>query len=287
MAANRRTWSALVSTTKSRSLLRAEYEEAARAYRASLPLEHFMESTLQATQRKITLASMDLVHARRPDVQCFNELCIQYPYGRERRIRRVIPDNMVVVHPEAIVAVGSYDMPFQPAKPFWVLEYVSEGNPGKDYDDNFHKYERDLKVDYCLLFRPARQALSLYHRGPRKYVRVRPDQAGRLPIAELDLEVALLDGWVRFWSAGVLLELPADLERRALRAEKHAQRAEKQALQAEKQAQQARDQAEEALSQAEQAREQTRHALEQAQRDRAEKERLLAHLRSLGLEPPP
>jgi len=37
-------------------LLRIRYYEAAQAYLKSLPLEHFMEATPQATQRKITLA---------------------------------------------------------------------------------------------------------------------------------------------------------------------------------------------------------------------------------------
>ena len=66
-------------TTRPPILLRIEYEEAAEAYLRSLPLEHFMESTAQATQRKITLESLDLVQARRPDVQVFNELLVQYP----------------------------------------------------------------------------------------------------------------------------------------------------------------------------------------------------------------
>ena len=69
-----------MSTNKPRSLLRIEYEEAAEAYLRSLPLEHFMEATAQATQRKITLESLDLVQARRPEVRVFNEL-----YRRRRR----------------------------------------------------------------------------------------------------------------------------------------------------------------------------------------------------------
>ena len=39
------------------------YYEAAQEYLRSLPLEHFMESTPQAHQREITLASLALVHA--------------------------------------------------------------------------------------------------------------------------------------------------------------------------------------------------------------------------------
>src|SRR5262249_21006474 len=95
--------SRVMATTKPRHLLRLEYENAAEAYLKSLPPEHFMEATAQATQRKITLESLDLVHARRPAVQIFNELLVQYP-GPGARIRQVVPDNMVVLWDEPIKA---------------------------------------------------------------------------------------------------------------------------------------------------------------------------------------
>src|SRR4051794_21352645 len=98
--------------------LKLIYEMAEQRYLRSLPPEHFMEATPQATQRKITLESFDLVHAARPDVQCFNELLVQYPGPDEFTTRGVVPDNMVVVHPEPIAAVGSFNTPLQPVKPF-------------------------------------------------------------------------------------------------------------------------------------------------------------------------
>jgi hypothetical protein len=194
-------------------LLRIAYEEAAEAYLRSLPPEHFMEATAQATQRKITLESLDLVHARWPDVQVFNELLIQYPIARRRQPGQVVPDNMVVVHDEPIKANGSYDLPFQPTGPFWVLEYVSKHNKRKDYEDSFIKYERHLKVPYYLVFYPDNQELTLFHRGARKYVTVKPDGHGRRALPKLEMEVELLDGWVRYRYQGQLLPLPADLLR--------------------------------------------------------------------------
>src|SRR5712691_9431185 len=131
-------------TEMPRVLLGVRYYEAAQAYLRKLPLEHFMEATPQATQRKITLESLDLVHARRPEVQIFNELLVQYPLPRRKRPGQVVPDNMVVVHSEPIEAEGSYDVPLQPAHPFWMLEYVSRSNKRKDYDDNMRKYEHEL-----------------------------------------------------------------------------------------------------------------------------------------------
>src|SRR5260221_7982671 len=140
-------------------LLRVRYDSAAQEYLRKLPLEHFMESTPQATQRKITVESLDLVSARRPDVQVFNELLVQYPLPRKKRPGQVVPDNMVVIHSKPIKAEGSYDVPLQPARPFWMLEYVSKSSKRKDYDDNMRKYEHELKAPYYLLFVPSEQEL--------------------------------------------------------------------------------------------------------------------------------
>jgi Uma2 family endonuclease len=202
-----------MSINKPRPLLRIEYEEAAEAYLRSLPPEHFMEATAQGTQRKITLESLDLVHARRPDVQIFNELLVQYPRRGQPKVGQVVPDNMVVVCNEPIQANGSYDLPLQPVGPYWVLEYVSKHNKRKDYEDNFQKYERELKVPYYLLFYPDARELTLFRLRGRTYRSVKPNEHGRLAIEQLDVEVALLDDWMRFWYNGELLPLPADLQR--------------------------------------------------------------------------
>lgn len=212
-----------------RALLEVKYYQAAQAYLRSLPLEHFMEATPQATQRKITLESMDLVHAHRPDVQVFNELLVQYPLPRRKRPGQIVPDNMVVVHPEPIKAEGSFDLPLQPVGPFWVLEYVSKSSKRKDYDKSMKKYEHELKVPYYLLFFPDNDELSLYRHTGEKYVTVLPDDHGRCGLPELELQVALLDGWVRYWFRNELLPLPGDMlheleqtQRRLREVERHA-----------------------------------------------------------------
>jgi Uma2 family endonuclease len=192
-------------------LLEVRYYQSAQDYLRKLPPEHFMESTPQATQREITLESLALVKARRPDVQVFNELLVQYRLPRRKRPGQVVPDNMVVIHDQPIKAVGSYDVPLQPVGPFWVLEYVSKSNSRKDYDDNMHKYEHELKVPYYLLFAPDEQNLTLYRHNEERYSSVVPNKHGRCAIAELEMEVGLLDGWVRFWHRGELLPLPAEL----------------------------------------------------------------------------
>jgi Uma2 family endonuclease len=208
-----------MASTKPRHLLRIEYEDAAEAYLRSLPLEHFMEATAQATQRKITLESLDLVHADRPDFQLFNELLVQYPLKRGARIGQVVPDNMVVLWHEPIKASGSYDLPLQPTGPFWVLEYVSKASKRKDYDDSFKKYEEHLRVPYYLLFYPDGQELTLYRHTGKKYVSVKPQKNGRHALANVEIEVAILNEWVRFWYRGELLPLPADLQRSLMEAQ--------------------------------------------------------------------
>ncbi len=196
-----------------RAIQEVSYERAAQEYLLSLPPEHFMEAIPQATQREITLASLALVKARRPDLKVFNELLVQYPRRGQRKPGQVVPDNMVVRTTEAVRAVNSYNVPLEPAPPFWVFEYVSKGSTRKDYEDSFRKYERELKVPYYLVFYPDIQDLTLHRHNKRRYVTVKPNDLGRYPIPELDLEVGLLDGWVRYWYQGELLPLPADLQR--------------------------------------------------------------------------
>jgi hypothetical protein len=218
-----------MSPTEPRALVELRFYEAAQAYLRALPPEHFMEATRQATQRKIFLESADLIHAARPEVQAFNELLVQWTRrGKDKETGQVVPDNMVVVWPEPIQAEGSYDVPLQPARPFWVLEYVSKSSKRKDHEDSFLKYERELKVPYYLLFYPDNQELTLFHHNGRKYVSVKPNGHDRRAIPEIEVEVALLDGWVRFWFRGELVPLPADLQRQldATRAERDAARAE-------------------------------------------------------------
>ncbi len=203
-----------MATTKPLTELRQLYEEAAQEYFDNLPPEHFMEAVPHSKQKEITLASLALVTFRRPDIQVFSELLVQYPVGDREYPGQVVPDNMIVIYHEPIKARGSYDyVVTQPVGPYCVLEYVSKSNKRKDYVDNMLKYETELKVPYYLLFDSDKQDLRLYRHNKRKYVKVRANESGRLAIPELDLEAALLEEWVRFWFQGKLLPLPADLQR--------------------------------------------------------------------------
>jgi Uma2 family endonuclease len=261
-------------TNLPRAVIEVAYAEYAREYLRSLPLEHFMEATAQGTQRKITLESLDLVQTRRPEVQVFNELLVQYPRRGQKRPGQIVPDNMVVVHDRPIKADCSYDVPLQPVGPFWVMEYVSKYNKRKDYEQSFDKYERDLKVPYYLMFHPDNQELTLYRLRARKYVSVKPNEHDRYAIPELDLEIALLDGWVRYWYQGELLPLPAELQQELSLARRQAEEQRQRAERAEQRAENAEQRAENAeqqITQEREARLALEHELEQLRRQLKQK----------------
>jgi Uma2 family endonuclease len=194
--------------------LAREADEDAEAYLRSLPLEHFVESPAQATQRQITVNSFDRIARARPDVQCFSELLLQYPRPGRTRLGRVVPDNVVFTHPGPLRVPRSYDLRTQPARPLLACEYVSKGNRRKDYEDNYYIYQDDLRVPYYLQFYPDADELTVFRLAAGRYEAVRPNEAGRLAVPELELEVGLAGPWARFWFRGALVPLPADLEDR-------------------------------------------------------------------------
>jgi hypothetical protein len=147
-----------------------------------------------------------------------------------------------------------------------VLEYVSKGTKRKNYEDNMRKYERELKVPYYLLFYPDADELTLYRHNGRKYTSVKPNAQERYGIQELELEVRLSEGWVRFWFQGELLPLPADLQRE-LQETRRELLAERQARQA---AERGREEERAARLMAEQGRQEEHAARLEAERGRDE-----------------
>jgi hypothetical protein len=193
---------------ESREELAERYEKAAQEYfREHMDGPAPPETATQGTQRHITLASLDLLTAARSDVHVFNELLVRFPRAGE-----VVPDNMVVVHDGPLEVDDVYDITAQPTRPFWMLDYISDNYPRKSYHKNFDKYERLLKVRYCLTFKTEFRELALYRHNGREYIRVEANDNGRFAIPELELEVALREGWVRFWRRGDLLLLPAEMQ---------------------------------------------------------------------------
>jgi hypothetical protein len=146
---------------------------------------------------------------------------------------------MIVVWHEPIEADASFNLPLQPIGPLCVLEYVSKSSEQNDFEISFAKYEKELKVPYFLLFYPESQELSLYHHNGERYNSVLPNEHGRCAIPEIEVEVAILDGWVRYWFRGKLLPLPADLQRDLMEAKQQLKEARHQADEARQQVKQA------------------------------------------------
>lgn len=73
------------------------------------------------------------------------------------------------------------------------------------------KYEYELRVPYYLIFTPHEQEATLFRHTGERYASVPPNERGRLAVPELELELDLLDGWVRYWFRGELLPLPGEL----------------------------------------------------------------------------
>jgi Uma2 family endonuclease len=257
-----------MSTPRTTAFTADDYERAAQEYRASLTLEDFMEGTPQATQREICVQSFALLQGLVKGFHYFNELLIQFFH--EGNFRRVCPDNMVVLGDLPERDRGHFDPELEPCPAFWVLEYVSPNDKRKDYEDSFRKYE-ELKVPCYLVFDPATRALSFFRLDGEHYARQAPDAEGRFTIPELDLRFGVLDGWVRFWHRGELLELPRELR-------DHLDGLRRQLREAEEQARREREEKERAEEQLRREREEKERAEE---RLRAERQALVAGLRPL------
>ena len=259
--------------SRAEGLTRLDYEEAAREALQSQTLEQIMEATPQATQRKITVCSLELVRGRRPDFQVFNELLVLYPDPATGEMKRIVPDNMVVLHAEELGPLLSFDLPHMPARPFWVMEYVSTSSQRKDYVHSFRKYEQELRVPYYLIYYPDNEELTLYrfNAGRSRYDTVLPDDEGRRSMPDVRIEVGLVDGWMRFWYEGRLLPLPAELDRELYEARAEMIR-EKRRADGEKR----------------RADSEKRRANSEKRRADGEKERadrLAARLRAMGIDP--
>lgn len=202
---------------------RAAFAAAARAYREWLFREHLnCDTERQGRQRMITLSSLR-PPARQRDFHLFNELLVQYR-KEGGRIGQIVPRNMVVLHKGALDLYESYDVPLQPVRPFWVMEYLEprRGIGHRGDPDYFRKYEAELRVPYLMVVDLDARELTLYRHGGRNYEAVKPGSSGRVAIPELEIELGLVNGVVRYWHGGELLLLPSELQNEIarLRAEK-------------------------------------------------------------------
>jgi hypothetical protein len=181
------------------------YDYAASAYWYVQRHCHDEIGVRRAEQRDITRWSFEVVRGARPDVQPVTNLLIQFPPEEKGVPERVCPDNAVFVHDEPLaLRRESYDIPFRPVGPFLVCEY-HEKKPRHDERDLYAQ----LQVPYFLYLEG--DALALFAFLNDGYAAVAKSAHGRFAIPELELEVALHDGWVRYWFRGELVPLPGEV----------------------------------------------------------------------------
>lgn len=178
-----------------------EYQRAEARYFREETLEDMSESEESFVQREITLAALNHLKACFPDISIFNELLVLYPLAEG--IGRVVPDNFIARHVPQAAWKSSFRVT-STNRPFWVVEYVSPSTPNKDYVESFEKYE-DLQIPYCTMFEHPVQKLTMFHSVGNRYEPMRADSLNRYSIPELDLQVGIMDGWMRFWFRGELL----------------------------------------------------------------------------------
>ena len=142
------------------------------------------------------------------------------------KIGQVVPDNMIVVHSEVLHPEGSYDTAFEPAPPFCVLEYVSNSNKRKDYDDNMRNVPARIESAVLSPLLPRWAGTdAFHHNNKRKYISVKPNEYDRLAISELELEVAIFDGSVTLLVSGQTVAVARRLAVRPRRANATGRRA--------------------------------------------------------------
>jgi Uma2 family endonuclease len=81
---------------------------------------------------------------------------------------------------------SNYAVELEAAPLFMAMEFVSASNPRKDYEDSFRKYEQELQVPYCAMYRPERLDLRVRRHDGEQYIRLEPDGSGRVEISELN-----------------------------------------------------------------------------------------------------
>ena len=206
------------------ALTHLHYEMAAHAAMWRQSRAIYDELPQRAVQRKITTASLELVRPHRSDFQVFDDILIQYQKPGTQDIWSVNSDDMVVLCDKDLGPLGSYDVPHQPARPFWVMRTLTNSGKRKGIDEAFQKYERDLAVPYYLTFSPDEGSPTLYHLNgeSHRYETVPPDGEGRCAVPEVNISVGVMGGWVRFWFEGRLLMLPTELDRELGREKRRA-----------------------------------------------------------------
>jgi hypothetical protein len=178
-----------------------------------------MESAVQGKQRSITLQSFDVISLRRPDIHCFNRISVWCPKGNSGNRRFVTPDHTIVIHSGPVPLDTDPVYLSAAVQPILAVNYVSADCP-RPADFERQRREAEAGITYSLVFDADRRSVTGYHlTRPRRYVPLKCDEWNRLAVPELDLEVLVRDGWMRYWFRGELMPLATELAERLAQRE--------------------------------------------------------------------
>ncbi len=183
----------------------------------------------------------------------------------------------------------SYVLWQEVVRPLLIIEYVSgDGRDERDttpYRGKFWVYEQGIGAPYYAIFDGPRDSVELLELKAGRYRQVVPNDAGRLPIPPLGVELGIWYGtyrgmdlpWLRFWDAATRFLLSSEDEQAA--AERHRAEAERHRAEAEHRR----------AETAESLLDDTRKRLEQESEARKANGSCAAHLaerlRSMGIDP--
>ncbi len=194
-----------------RLTMRCDYAAAAYAYIEANC--HAEVDPLQARQRQITAWSLAVVAGVRPDIRTFTAVLIQDgPPGRDDPWQ-IVPDNFVVRAAKPIVVQDHYDVPFESARPFVVFDYPSTPLQRKRTGRRLGQYQDNFAVPCVVVFDPEQHGLELHRLVGGMFVPAGVNAVGRCEVPELELELGVVEGSMRFWFRGERVPLPGELLR--------------------------------------------------------------------------
>jgi len=237
---------------------------------APLSNEPEMESDVHLNQMLVLLNCIRWWWRERKDFYAAGNLSIYYP-TRSPKTGRMVRHKLTFRGPDFFIVLGA-----EPRKrrnswvvrdeggkyPNVIVEILSKSTAATDRGEKKKVYEQIFKTPDYFLFDPLALKLEGYRLDKGRYVAIEPDSQGRLWSEELGMFLGVRDEDLRmFLPDGALVPLPAEaaLEEKARAERAEVQRAEQQAR------------------------------AERAEREKAqveaEKARLVAKLRALGVDP--
>ena len=191
-----------MSTALASQLTFEDYEREARDCIKNLPAGYPVSHPKQAKQREITNAAFALMRVVHKDFHYFSRLRVNYSRGDE--LRRIAPDNIISFGFASHTSGGNCAIGGNRCSLLAAFTYDCFSPPEESRQD-FCVFEKELAVPYYVLFYPLHQSLRLYIHNGKNYDLASPNKKLKYEIPELNIELALHNGWLRIWFNNELL----------------------------------------------------------------------------------